>query len=342
MYTGPHVLEAQELLDKALRRAAKVTKGGKTKLFRERDTAIARLRIATDILVSELERYEKGFPSLDRLHPFHREMAGILADLDRLKKAIGASAWAATAIRRVSRDAVRAIARSQTPAEVLQHKRAAIGRLSSLVNQVKSDLLAMASGAAAFRRLPVIHPEEPTIVIAGAPNVGKSQLVRAMSSGRPEVAAYPFTTKALSVGHFEHNGVRIQVIDTPGLLDRAHEKRNPIERQAVAALRHVGHVVIFLFDPSETCGTPIDLQEALRVSLKAEMPGVTVLEVHNKADVAKVAGKRKSVSALTKAGVAPLARVAAGIAIRAAEPSMRAAAEESETGFSQARPRRET
>ena len=40
-------------------------------------------------------------------------------------------------------------------------------------------------------------------VLAGMPNVGKSSLVRALSSGTPEVNDYPFTTRGVSVGHVD-------------------------------------------------------------------------------------------------------------------------------------------
>eukprot|EP00301_Raphidiophrys_heterophryoidea_P024407 c7917_g1_i1.p1 GENE.c7917_g1_i1~~c7917_g1_i1.p1 ORF type:complete len:407 (+),score=96.25 c7917_g1_i1:146-1222(+) len=75
----------------------------------------------------------------------------------------------------------------------------------------------------ALWRLPTIAVHCPTAVLIGSPNVGKSSLVRAISSGTPQVNNYPFTTRGVSVGHFyvqPHRAaeVQCQVMDTPGLL----------------------------------------------------------------------------------------------------------------------------
>ena len=49
------------------------------------------------------------------------------------------------------------------------------------------------------------------VVLVGAPNVGKSSLVQALSSGVPEICDYPFTTRTIHMGHFFVNGSRHQV-----------------------------------------------------------------------------------------------------------------------------------
>ena len=49
------------------------------------------------------------------------------------------------------------------------------------------------------------------VVLVGAPNVGKSSLVQALSSGLPEICDYPFTTRSIKMGHFHVNGRRHQV-----------------------------------------------------------------------------------------------------------------------------------
>lgn len=52
-----------------------------------------------------------------------------------------------------------------------------------------------------LKRIPILELKRPTVVLVGAPNVGKSSLVRAISSGTPEVNDYPFTTRGVTVGH---------------------------------------------------------------------------------------------------------------------------------------------
>ena len=49
-----------------------------------------------------------------------------------------------------------------------------------------------------FRKIPVIELETPTVVLVGSPNVGKSSIVRAVSSGTPEVNDYPVTIPFIS------------------------------------------------------------------------------------------------------------------------------------------------
>jgi len=39
-----------------------------------------------------------------------------------------------------------------------------------------------------LRRIPIIELNTPTVVLVGAPNVGKSTIVRAVSTGTPEVS----------------------------------------------------------------------------------------------------------------------------------------------------------
>src|SRR5262249_50660800 len=53
------------------------------------------------------------------------------------------------------------------------------------------------------------------VVIVGAPNVGKSQLLADLTSAHPEIAPYPFTTHAPQPGMMRWHDVYVQLIDTP-------------------------------------------------------------------------------------------------------------------------------
>lgn len=59
-----------------------------------------------------------------------------------------------------------------------------------------------------LKNIPIIELWLPTVVLVGAPNVGKSSIVREISSGTPEVNDYPFTTRGVTIGHiFEHDPI---------------------------------------------------------------------------------------------------------------------------------------
>lgn len=53
------------------------------------------------------------------------------------------------------------------------------------------------------------------IALVGAPNVGKSSLLRALTNAQPEIADYPFTTRVPLPGMMAYENVQIQLIDLP-------------------------------------------------------------------------------------------------------------------------------
>ncbi len=139
MFELPSVLRPQELLDKAFRRAARVTAKGRDRASRTRNLAIARVRTAGEIIASDLRGYVRGFPSVDRLHPFYRELVDVLVDRDQLKKHLGAVDWGAKTVAQVTRDHVRRMGRSAFR-DLPALRREAFGRLASIVGQVGPDL----------------------------------------------------------------------------------------------------------------------------------------------------------------------------------------------------------
>src|SRR5512136_2020978 len=157
-----------------------------------------------------------------------------------------------------------------------------------MVHQIDNDLRFLNEVRNVLRKLP--HVEDAcTIVIAGYPNVGKSSFIRQVSSADPQVASYPFTTKGIIVGHRIVGRERIQFVDTPGILDRPADERNAIEKQALSAMMNIADIILFILDPSEHCGYPMEVQRNLLEEVRG-LIDVPLVVVANKSDLQVVDG----------------------------------------------------
>jgi nucleolar GTP-binding protein len=60
----------------------------------------------------------------------------------------------------------------------------------------------------------------------------------------------------VTIGHIvdAERGIRFQVMDTPGLLDRPIEERNEMEKLTFASMAHLPTAVMFVIDPSGLSG----------------------------------------------------------------------------------------
>ncbi|MFY9605414.1 MAG: GTPase [Thermoplasmata archaeon] len=306
MFDIPTVLTADEILDKAFKRASKVDFEGQTRIETVREINIGKLKSASDTIVSTMGKYVKAFPSIDRQSPFYAELIDVTIGRDKLKKSLGAMDWCRGTVARVAKVATKEIAFARHIGQIDEIRRSTYGRISSLVKQVDKELSFLANARHVMKKFPAVNPDDPTIVVAGSPNVGKSQLVAKISTAKPRVAVYPFTTQEISVGTFEKKYFRYQVIDTPGLLDRELSERNPFELRGILALKHLADVVLFMFDPTETCGYPMVQQEHLLETVKREFSSVPIVEVENKSDMAKTKSDRIKISAETGAGIQKL------------------------------------
>src|SRR5260221_681647 len=75
------------------------------------------------------------------------------------------------------------------------------------------------------------------VVLVGAPNAGKSAILAALTNAKPEVAPYPYTTRAPYPGMMVWEDVRLQLVDLPPIAADFMEPWVPgIIRAADAAL----------------------------------------------------------------------------------------------------------
>ncbi|AIY90650.1 GTP-binding protein [Geoglobus acetivorans] len=268
------MLTADELIDKAFRRASKVS--GRN----SREKALNKLSTISNVLDNYFERIISSHPSYDNLDDFYREMVDVVVGIRRLKKSLAALSWANTMTQKVISKGIRRIKGGNDPDRVLKE---VYGRIASIIEQVDDALRFLNDAKNRMREIPTLSGDF-TAVFAGYPNVGKSSIISAISTVKPEIASYPFTTKKINVGFIDADGLRIQVIDTPGLLDRPMDRRNRIERRAILALRYLADVVIFVIDPTESCGYEIDKQMNLLYEIRDQFD-VPVIEIYSKADL---------------------------------------------------------
>lgn len=293
-----HVPSSSELLDtafkKAMKSSAQVSKNAPI-IIKAKKKESRRIKVAIDDLIYRILNVIKQVPMIDDIPDFYKELASLLVNVDELKLTLGKLNGILPILSQIERDSRYKLNRIQTPKEGDQLRRAAFGRISSIINKQNKNLDYLNNIRGRLREIPSIDYTIPCIVVAGYPNVGKSSIVREISTNKKiEVQEYPFTTKKLNLGHLaierRFEIIKIQIMDTPGILDRPMVKRNNIELQAILALRLISDLILFIFDPTPASGYDVDSQIELFHEITknfVQNNKVDVIIVFNKMDLAK-------------------------------------------------------
>lgn len=238
--------------------------------------------------VEKLTQIIDDFPKVEEIHPFYSDLLNVLYDKDHYKLALGQLNTARNLIGKIAQDYIRLLKYGDSLYRCKELKRAALGRMCTLMKKQGPSLAYLEQVRQHMSRLPSIDPNTRSLLLCGYPNVGKSSLMNKLTRADVEVQPYAFTTKSLYVGHLDYKYLRWQVIDTPGILDRPLEDRNTIEMQSITALAHLRAAVLYLVDVSEQCGYSLAQQAALFHSIKPLFSNKPTLIVCNKTDVVKV------------------------------------------------------
>jgi nucleolar GTP-binding protein len=259
------------------------------KIQRIRAFYMRKVKYTNDTISERLQQILDDFPKLDEIHPFYADLCNVLYDKDHYKLALGQLNVAKHLVQNVSRDYVRMLKYGDTLYRCKQLKRAALGRMCTILKKQAPSLSYLEEVRKHLSRLPNIDPNSRTLLITGFPNVGKSSFMNQVTHADVDVQPYAFTTKSLFVGHMDYGHLRWQVIDSPGVLDKPLEERNTIEMQAITALAHLQACVLYFFDVSETCGWNLDEQIHLFQSLRPLFMNKPLVIVCNKVDIVPLA-----------------------------------------------------
>ncbi|KAJ3338135.1 Nucleolar GTP-binding protein 1 [Gonapodya sp. JEL0774] len=275
---------------------------------RIRQFYMRKVKFAQDCFEERLTAILTDFPKLDEIHPFYADLLNVLYDRDHYKLALGQINQAKHLVDNVAKDYVRLLKFGDSLYRCKQLKRAALGRMCTIMKRQKDSLSYLEQVRQHMARLPSIDPNTRTLLVCGYPNVGKSSFMNKLTRAQVDVQPYAFTTKSLFVGHMDYKYLRWQVIDTPGILDHPLEQRNTIEMQSITALAHLRACVLFFIDLTEQCGYSVKQQVDLFHSIKPLFANKPTMVVINKIDIRKLSdlqGEEKELvdSMLSKDGV---------------------------------------
>lgn len=245
-----------------------------------------KVKFLQDTIVEKISRILEDFPRVEDIHPFYADLINILYDKDHYKLALGQLNTCRNLVSAIARDYVRMLKYADSAYRCKQLKRAAMGRMATLLKK-QSGLEYLEQVRQHMSRLPSIDPGLRTLLLTGYPNVGKSSFMNNVTRANVDVQSYAFTTKSLHVGHTEHKLLPWQVIDSPGILDKPLDDRNTIEMQSVTAMAHLQACVLFLIDVSEHCGFSIEDQVSLFNNIKPLFVNKPLVVVLTKIDLVR-------------------------------------------------------
>ncbi len=199
--------DCTELIDLALSKTQRKTPTVIRKGFaiqRIRKFYMRKVKFMQEAVNEKLGGIVDQFPKLNDIHPFYADLMNILYDKDHYKLALGHINKAKGIVDNIANDYVRLLKYSDTLYRAKQLKKAALGRMCTLLKKLKSSLSYLEEVRKHIARLPQIDTNARTLIITGYPNVGKSSFMNNITNANVDVQPYAFTTQSLFVGHTDY------------------------------------------------------------------------------------------------------------------------------------------
>jgi len=157
------------------------------KISRIRSFYMRKVKFTQQTINERLSTMLADFPRLNDIHPFYADLMNILYDRDHYKLALGQVNTAKGLIDSLSRDYIRLLKYGDSLYRCKQLKRAALGRMMTILKRQKAAFAYLEEVRKHLSRLPALDPHTRSLLVTGYPNVGKSSFMNKVTRANVDV-----------------------------------------------------------------------------------------------------------------------------------------------------------
>lgn len=260
----PKIFKSKEILDSV------INKVRKTKDFQRNDLSHKYISLYQIEITEKLKYMASKLPDYDVVNEYYSMMFKNICSKSTMEKYKNHINSNITVINKLSERYKKHLVKLQgsnkrhSKDAFVRVKKEYVGRVSSVLKNLDPTFSKLLELDREFSRIAKPDFNLKTIVLAGIPNAGKTTYLTKITEADAEINSYAFTTKALNIGYFKRRQETYQVIDTPGLLHHDFKDMNPIEKQAIAAIKAIADLIVFVYNPTLDKKQQIEMLKTLR------------------------------------------------------------------------------
>ena len=261
----PRIVKSKELLDNV------ITKVRKIKDFQKNELSHKYISAYQIAITDRLKGINDKLPDYEIKNEYYQMMFKNICSKSTMEKYKNHIVSTITVVNKISEQYKRLLLRMQSRRsskfdkdKFVRIKKEYVGRIASVIKNLDSTFSKLLDLEKEFARIASPDFNLGTIVLVGIPNAGKTTYLTKITEATPEINSYAFTTKALNIGFFKRRQDIYQVIDTPGLIHTEFKDMNAIEKQAIAAIKAISDLIVFVYNPTLNKEQQTDMLKTLK------------------------------------------------------------------------------
>lgn len=261
----PKIVKSKELLDNV------ITKVRRIKDFQKNELAHKYISAYQIAITDRLKGINDKLPDYEIKNEYYQMMFKNICSKSTMEKYKNHIVSAITIVNKISEQYKRLLMRMQgrrgskfDKDKFVRIKKEYVGRIASVIKNLDGTFSKLLDLEKEFARIASPDFNLRTIVLVGIPNAGKTTFLTKITEATPEINSYAFTTKALNIGFFKRRQDIYQVIDTPGLIHTDFKEMNAIEKQAIAAIKAISDLIVFVYNPTLNKEQQTEMLKTLR------------------------------------------------------------------------------